>query len=426
MQPNINKLKDELSRRSMMQSIAGLSLGVSATMPNAFSASGIDTPVKGRKKVVRVLLPGGLTHLDSFDPKPQTPANMGGTKTIRSNTGEQIAEFFPEMAKRMDKYALIRSMISPDADHGRGFYLIETSYQILGTIKHPNFGAWMQKLGGKMNSALPSSVTIGGGASAGFLGTDFDPFRVNDAKNPLKGLLMDDPKSAESMELLKLMANVRKDFHKKYPVEHVESYRQFYNDSIKLMQADDLEAFDISKESQAEKKKYQVPHGDKFLLARRLLESDVQYVSIKIGGWDSHFDLWKEEGGYPAKARALDKALATFIDDLYERGMYDDVILTVNSEFGRTPKIGADALGRGHHRKSFTSIIAGAGVKNGTVYGKTDDQGAKILEKHVYPRDFNATLAKLVGLELEKEIYSPDNRPFTIARSGKAVDELIV
>jgi hypothetical protein len=246
---------------------------------------------------------------------------------------------------------------------------------------------------------------------------------VSNPKDPLKGLVMKNPKSEESIELLQLMADVRRDFHKEYSFENVDAYGQYYNDSIKLMHSDDLKAFDLTQEDKKSKAKYNIAHGDTLLLARRLLESNVQYISLNIGGWDDHNDLWNDDV-FPRKAKDLDKALATFLDDLYDRGMYKDTIVTVNSEFGRTPRI-SSRKGRDHHRKAFFSIMAGAGVKNGTIYGKTDDKATKVVENPVEPIEFNATLAKLAGLSLEKEIYSPDNRPFTVARGGKVIPGLM-
>jgi len=414
--PDFKKLKSEVSRRTLMQGIAGLSLGVGTTAPNFLSAASSSKP----KKVVRIFLNSGISHLDSFDPKPQSPELMGDTKVIKTNTGEELSEYFPKLAQRMDKISLVRSMCSPEADHARAQYLNATSYPVLGTTKHPDFGAWMQRLAGSQNEALPSSVSIGGKGSGGYLGTDFDPFYISSPNDPLKGLMMENPTSDESLELLKLMADVRKKFHKENRIEHVESYRAFYNDSIKFMQSKDLDAFDLKKEDEATKKKFAIPHGERFLLARRLLEADVQFISIGIGGWDDHFDLWES---FPEKANNLDAALALFIDDLYERGLFEDTILTVTSDFGRSPKITEG--GRNHHRRAFTSIIAGAGIKNGIIYGKSDDQGMKVAENTVAPSDFNATLAAAAGLNTEKEIFSPDNRPFTIARGGEVVKDLL-
>lgn len=362
--------------------------------------------------------------MDSFDPKPQTPELMGNTKTVKTNTGEEISAYFPEMAKIMDKVALIRSMVSPDADHYLARYLMETSYRALGTIKHPSFGAWMQKLNGVINETLPPTVNIRSKFGAGYLGTNYDPFIANNPKDALKGLIMDDPKSDENLRLLKLMADVRRDFHKEYRFRGVEDYRQYYNDSIKLMHSKDLEAFDLSKADKESTAKYNIAHGDNFLLTRRLLQAGVQYVSMNIGGWDDHNDLWNEEN-YPRKAKDLDMALATFLNDLYDHGLLENTIVSVNTEFGRTPKISA-RKGRDHFHKAFFGILAGAGVKGGTIYGKTDDRAMKIVENPVEPQSFNATLASLTGMDIDREIYSPDNRPFTISRGGKAIKEVMV
>ena len=177
----------------MIQGIAAMSLGVKAGIDEVYAA-----PSSQKKKVVRIFLTGGMSHLDSFDPKPQSPEVMGNTEVIRTNTGEQISSYFPMLAKRMDKVALIRSMYSPDAAHDRAHYLLETSYAQLGTIKHPFFGAWMQKLNGVINPALPASVNINNNYGGGYLGTAYDAFVVKNPKDALKGLVLEDPKSEKA------------------------------------------------------------------------------------------------------------------------------------------------------------------------------------------------------------------------------------
>lgn len=419
---NSKILSDEVSRKKLMQLIAGLTMGVHTASLSSFAAASGSTG--SRKKVVRIHLSGGMSHMDSFDPKPKQVDMMGKTDVIKTNTGEEISAYFPETAKRMDRLALVRSMVSPEGDHRRAEYLHKTSYQMIGTIKHPFLGAWMQQQYGVMNEDLPPSVNIRDSRGAGFLGSSYDPFKINQPKAALKGLVMDNPTSDESIELLQLMADVRRDFHKSNPVPGADDYRKYYNDSIRLMQSKDLIAFDVSQDSDAAKKMYNIPHGDSFHLARRLLEANVQFIGIGIGGWDHHLNLW-EDNFFPTQAKNFDKAFNVFLDDLEQRGLLKDSVVAVSTDFGRTPRIDQDRKGRNHYSKAFFSLLAGAGVKTGLVYGKTDERAEKVVENPVGPVNFNATLAKLAGLDLKKEIYSPDNRPFTVARGGVVVPGLM-
>jgi hypothetical protein len=220
------------------------------------------------------------------------------------------------------------------------------------------------------------------------------------------------------------MADVRRDFHKNNQFTEIEDYRKYYNESMGFMHSKDLEAFDISKEDKQTLAKYnKSPNGSKFLLARRLLEANVQYVSISIGGWDDHKELWGNEK-FPLRAKNFDDAFSTFLADFYERGLDKDTVISINTEFGRTPNITAES-GRGHYNKAFWGILAGANIKGGTVYGKTSAEGSKPIENPVAVMDFNATLANLAGINLEKEIYSPTNRPFTVARGGKVIKDVM-
>lgn len=416
MKNEINKL-NELSRRALINSTAALTLGVSAG-GNLFSET--TTSHRG-KKVVRIFLSGGCSHLDTFDPKPQSPELMGNTKTVETNTGDILSSYLPEMSKIMDKVALVRSIVSPEGDHNRGTYLFETSYKTIGTIRHPDMGAWMQKLNGKINPKLPSSVSINGFGKGGFLGANYDPFKVSNPKDALKGLVMNEPTSEENIKLLRLMADVRKGFHKNYQFQRAEDYRSYYNEAIRLMQSEDLKAFNISDADKSDVKKYDISHGSSFLLAKQLLQANVQFISIKLGVGDPHNNLWDE---FPQRAMDIDKALATFLKDLYDSGLYKSTVVSVNTEFGRTPII-TPSKGRDHYRKAFFALLSGAGVKGGTIYGKTDDQGISVVENPVDPIEFNATLAKLAGMDLNREIYSSDNRPFTVARGGKPINSLM-
>jgi uncharacterized protein (DUF1501 family) len=194
-----------------------------------------------------------------------------------------------------------------------------------------------------------------------------------------------------------------------------------YDDAVKLMRSKDLAAFDLTAEPEAIKERYgKNPFGQGCLLARRLLEHGVSFVEVNMGGWDTHNSNFVN---VPEKAGVLDAALSTLLGDLERRGLLDDTLVVLATEFGRTPEINTNE-GRDHHPQAFTCLLAGGGIKGGTLYGKTDERGAKILENPVTVTDFNATIGYALGLPLDQVLYSPSMRPFTLADKGKPVVEL--
>ena len=417
------KNMNQLSRELFMKATAAACLGVTSSF-NSTSYAESNTSPK-RKKIVRVFTYGGMSHLDSFDPKPNSPQVMGDTKVIPTSNDDQISHFFPKIAKSLDKMTLIRGMSSSEADHSRAQYLMQTSYPRLGTVLHPSLGAWYQKLNGKGNDDLPASVGIQSKHNySGYLGSEFNVFSVGNPKEPLRGLIDENVKSDGYQKYLKYVTLLNKGFHSEYgKFRDLEAYRNLHNSSMKFMHSKELEAFDLNKASKEDLKKYNIPFGSSFLLAKQLLKANVQYITLGLGNWDHHYYIW--DGKFAKQANELDTAFTVFMEDLIQEGLWDNTILALNNEFGRTPSIGSE-LGRSHYNKAFSSIICGAGVKKGYIHGKTDETASKVIEGKVTPQDFNATLAKLVGLDLEKEIYSPDNRPFTVSRGGKVIDELLI
>ena len=201
----------------------------------------------------------------------------------------------------------------------------------------------------------------------------------------------------------------------------MRAYTDMYADAIKLMHSKDLVAFDLSGEPEALKERYgKNSFGQGCLLARRLLEHGVSFVEVSMGGWDTHNSNFVN---VPERAGILDAAFSTLLDDLDRRGLLDDTLVVLATEFGRTPDINTNE-GRDHHPQAFTCVLAGGGVKGGTVHGRTDERGAKILEKPVKVQDFNATIAYALGLPLDQVLYSPSMRPFTVADKGQPVVDL--
>jgi len=195
-----------------------------------------------------------------------------------------------------------------------------------------------------------------------------------------------------------------------------------YAEAVRLLGSVDLEAFDLSKEPESVRDRYGAGAiGKGCLLARRLVESGVRVVEVEVNGWDMHRDLFEE---LPTKAAGLDKALATLLDDLTDRGLLGTTLVVLATEFGRTPKINENA-GRDHHPAVFSCVLAGAGVKGGMVHGASDERGHSPASGAISVADFNTTVAAAAGLPYEKEFHAPNGRPFKIGGGGTPVREVL-
>ncbi len=412
---------DQLSRRRFVASAAKAALGVSI-LPigagNKLRAAGAGKA----EHCIFFYMSGGMTHMETFDPKPG--AETGGkTKGISTGVaGVELAEFMPQLAKRFSDIAVVRSMTQKTGDHRGGAYWMRTSYEPRATIIHPSLGPWAQTLLGKKHDTLPDSVVIGGGGEhpgAGFFGPALSPLPIGD---PDKGVQNAAPyKGVEDLfdKRLDLMNTFDESFRRKFQTDEVKAYTQFYEETLKLMKSEDLATFDLSLEEKYDEKVQRYGNtrvGKGAMLAKRLVSSGVRFVEVVSGGWDMHNDLWNE---IPRTGGELDQALASLIDDLKAEGLFEKTIIAVGTEFGRTPIINANG-GRDHHPRAFSTMFAGGGITGGQVYGKTDAKGIAVEENPVEPKDFNATIAHAMGLDLNKVVYAPSGRPFLVA--GHTVD----
>lgn len=201
-------------------------------------------------------------------------------------------------------------------------------------------------------------------------------------------------------------------FDKKFQNEEVKAYNDFYDNALQLMNSEDLEVFDISKEPQEKRDRYGSSRfGQGLLLAKRLVSSGVRFVEIVKGGWDMHNDLWNS---IPQQAGEIDQAISTLIEDLKAEGLFEETLLVLTTEFGRTPRINANA-GRDHHSACFSAMLAGGPIVGGQVYGASDAEGHRPAENVCPQIDFNATIAKACGMPLDEIVYSPSGRPFLVA-----------
>ncbi len=433
---NINSslFSDELNRRRFVSLAAKSFLGVSIlpwTTHQALKGAGLglNRPLNHApkaKNVIYLYMSGGMTHLDTFDPKPE--AETGGpTTAIKTKAdGIQLAENLPLLANHADKIAVIRGMTSTKGAHQQGNYFMHTSYAQRSTIVHPSMGAWMTRLDGRFNPTLPGAVVVGGGSRhplSGFLSTSHQPLAVGNPNEGLKNVRMLWGMSDEKFERgLKLSQKLDRSFINKYNFDQVNAYSDMYDDAVRLMKSKDIKAFDLKEETQATRDSYGAENfGQGVLLARRLVERQVRFVEVQLGGWDTHQNNFTR---VPERCAILDQALSALLNDLSKRGLLDETLVVLATEFGRTPTINVNE-GRDHYPKAFSCMLAGGGIKGGQVWGATDEEGREVIEKKVEIPDFNATIAYSLGLPLDEIIYSPTRRPFTLSDKGQPLTQLI-
>ncbi|MGJ8634705.1 MAG: DUF1501 domain-containing protein [Luteolibacter sp.] len=422
---------DEPTRRQFMLNAARAYLGVHLfpMMGSTVASAAPDGTAKGAKAkhVIYLYMAGGMSHLDTFDPKPKNKDVMGPTETMMGSADMEISKFLPKTAEVMDKACVISSLNSTQGAHEQGSYIMHTSYTKRGTIKHPALGSWVVKLGGRLHPELPGFVAIdtpGDQSGGGFFGAKYSaaPIGRPDAglQDSTKPSYVDD---GDFERRLTLADRLNSQFHSRYQNADVKAYEELYKDAIALMNSKDLKAFDLSEESAATRKLY----GDGnfaqgCLLARRLVEHDVRFVEVQLGGWDTHYDNFT---GVEGRCKEFDQAYAALLTDLEKRGKLQDTLVVVATEFGRTPTIKANhSMGRDHHPSAFSCVLAGGGVVGGQRYGKTDKSGNKIEENKVTVQDFNATIGYALGLPYDLTLMSPTKRPFKLADKGTAVTSI--
>ncbi len=436
---NLNKL-DELDRRSFMASAARGCLGVTIAgsaaelfSPGALAADPTAVAEGGgkAKSVIYLFMSGGMTHLDTFDPKPEAPDEFRGpTETIKTNAdGVRLGHYMSKLAGQADKIALVRSMTSTQGAHEPGRYFMRTSYAQRASIVHPSNGAWITRLKGRANKSLPSFVTVGSGnghPAAGFFEPQYAPLPVGDANSGLQNVRrLRQVSETQFNKQLALRQLLDKQFDEKFHKgqKNVRAYNQVFEEAVKLMQSEDLEAFDLKKENA----KVHAAYGDHsfskgVLLARRLVERGVRFIDVGFGGFDWHNDNFDQ---CEQKLPILDQALSALLQDLEAKGLLESTLVVVATEFGRTPKIVQERSGRNHFPKAFSYLLAGGGIKGGQAYGKTDETGSNVAENPVTGPDFNATIGFAMGVPHDLTLMSPSRRPFKLgARSGQPLTKL--
>ena len=411
----LNRL-DDLARREFITRMAKTCLGVSL-VPPAMLARAVETSApKFASHVIYFTMRGGMSHIDTFDTKPDAPAGyQGSTRTIKTKAdGLQISGFFPKLAEHGKKIAVVRSMHHTQGAHEPGTYKVLTGYEVSATMKHPALGAWVARQVAQGASTLPPYIRLAdlaGHPGAGFMDARYAPVPVLDAS---KGLEHTQLQQGDSMTNLRkrsgLAEKLNGDFLKRFPMPEVKAHSDVFADAIKLMTSKDLDAFDLTQEKGKLARDYGENYfGQGVLLARRLVERGTKFVEIELGGWDTHSNNFAT---VEVLAKAVDDAVSTLLEDLEARGLLESTLVVLTTEFGRSPKI--NGSGRDHHPIAFSSFIAGGGVKGGQAYGKTDETGTRVIENPVTVLDFHATIGKLMGVSPQDLISAGNGGSFNI------------
>lgn len=385
------------------------------------------------KSVIQIVLPGGMAHQESWDPKPEAPLEYRGPFAVAKSKvpGIVFNENFKHLAANVDKLTVVRSIAGKEADHGRASYTMYTGYRKSPAIEHPSLGAVVShEFGPRQNMppyvAVPNATEYGG---TGYLGSQFGPFGIGSdpgrSNYQVRDLMLPPGVDGQRFSGRREIRTVVDDHFRKIAgkAEALGAMDEFYQRAYAMISSPAArEAFDINKETSATKDKYGPSEaGLRFLLARRLVESGVRFVTVSYGGWDHHAGI---ENAMRRQAPGLDHAVAGLVRDLDERGLLKSTIVLVTSEFGRTPKINASA-GRDHYPRVYSVAVAGGGFKRGLVYGSSNSTASEPEDNPVRIEDVLTTVYHQLGINADKELMAPGGRPIEIIDGGEVVKDLI-
>lgn len=369
-------------------------------------------------------LNGGPSHVDTFDPKPGRAAG-GPFKAIKTRApGLTLSEHLPRLADRAHELAIVRSMSSKEGNHGRAQYYVHTGYSPNATLVHPSLGAWASARLGDPHAPLPSFVSIAGPSfGAGFLGVQDGPFVLQKAGAAPADVSLppgvDRPRFERRLAALGAMEDR---FADATGDGKVDGRRQVYAKAVRLMEAPDLDAFDLEGEPEATRRAYgDTDFGRGCLVARRLVERGVKFVEVVLDGWDTHQNNFDRTRSQMA---ILDPAFAAILGDLAARGRLGTTLVACMGEFGRTPRINAND-GRDHWPEAWSAVLAGGGIRGGVVRGATDEDGASVVTVPTKVPDLLATMATLLGLDPAYTVTTPAGRPISVTDDGSPLRDLM-
>jgi len=385
------------------------------------------------KGMIFIYPPGGIAHQESFDPKPYAPLEYRGPfgAIATALPGVRFSEHLKETAKIADKITVCRAMSHGEAAHERGTHNMFTGYRPSPALKYPSMGSVVAHEFGARNN-LPPYVCIPNqpnqSAGTGYLSSSYAPFSLGaDPASPhfaVRDLRL--PAGVDEVRFARrrrLVDAINDYFAAKEKSDALKAVDSFYERAYSLISSKRArEAFNIAAEPAKLRDEYgRNAAGQRMLLARRLVEAGVRFVTLTYGGWDAHDNI---ADNTRRQLPAFDKAFATLIRDLDRRGMLDQTLVAVASEFGRTPKINGTA-GRDHWPRVFSVVLAGGGIKRGLIYGSSNATASEPQDHMLTVQDWATTMYHCLGIVADKELLAPGNRPIEIVKDGKVRKELL-
>jgi len=433
---DLEKQRPRITRREAVRRALFAASGL--VLADHLSFKAFAAPRRARAKaVIQIWMWGGPSHIDIFDPKPEAGYDYcGPLKTpIETNvSGIRIGELLPLLAKQADKYSIIRSLTHNNNGHETASYIVQTGRQPGGRTVFPCVGAVVSLAKGYdagYKGLIPPYVVLtepqGRFDEAGFLGSRFKPFATggNPAQSPfaVEGAVLpgfSDARQKSRRELLHHLDTLAQALPED---PQIKAATRAENMAYDMILGDGAKVFDLSQEKPELRDRYgKSKFGQSCLVARRLVERGIPYVTINYGGWDTH----KEN--FQAMRRQLpdmDKGFSTLLQDLSERGLLDSTIVWWGGEFGRTPKVLWEAPwngGRGHYGKVFSAVLAGGGFKGGQVVGASDARGEEVKERPVYPVDLIGSIYAQMGIEPTTKLPNPEGQPlFVLPGAGDGI-----
>jgi hypothetical protein len=435
-----------MPRRDFLQLGVGAVLGLGFSdilrlRANAAPAQAASKSAGKQVNCILIWLDGGPSHYETFDPKPDAPSEIRGEfKAISTAVpGVQFCEAVPNLAKAADKLTIIRSICHKDPNHGGGNHYMMTGAPTPVPVAcgafvtfHPSFGSVVSYHRG-VHDGMPAYMSLPQVSRSGgpnFLGGKHAPFVINGNPNDKNFTVRDvvlpreiSEGRAESRRELRTALDRLKRYTDKLADDPAVSFDEYYQQGVELVLSPQAQAaFDIHREDEQAREAYgRNDFGQRLLLARRLVEVGVSWVTVYYGGWDHHTKIFEAYKGEHTKK--MDTGLAALINDLDQRGLLDSTMVIMLGEFGRTPKVNKDA-GRDHWPHAMSVLIAGAGIPRGQVVGATDAKGYYASENVHRPEDFAASLYTKMGIDPAQTLHTTTGRPVQLVSNGRLIKEL--